>query len=102
MHTRTDTSLWTSHTLCLARTKRTHNLPDRTVALVRELSTGYGVADTQDAVVELAVDELARRLRESEEAHAWATAPADQELVAEVQAIEREFASADAETWPAE
>jgi hypothetical protein len=86
----------------VARTKRTYNLPDRTVTLVRELSAGYGVADTQDAVVELAVDELARRLRESEEADVWATAPADPEFVSEVQAIEREFASADAETWPAE
>ena len=86
----------------MARTKRTYNLPDRTVALVRELSAGYGLADTQDGVVELAVDELVRHLRESEEGDLWAAAPGDPEFVAEVRAIEREFATADAETWPAE
>ena len=85
----------------MARTKRTYNLPDRTVALVRELSAGYGLADTQDGVVELAVDELVRHLREAEEADVWATARADPELVAEVQSIEREFGAADVETWPA-
>ena len=86
----------------MARTKRTYNLPDRTVALVRELSAGSGLADTQDGVVELAVDELVRHLRESEEADLWATAPADAEFAAEVRAIERQFAAADSETWPAE
>jgi len=85
----------------MARTKRTYNLPDRTVALVRELSAGYGLADTQDGVVELAVDELVRHLREADEADLWATARADPEFVAEVGVVERGFAAADAETWPA-
>jgi hypothetical protein len=86
----------------MARIKRTYNLPDRTVALVRELSADYGLADTQDGVVELAVDELVRHLREAEEADLWATAPADPAFVAEVRDTERGFAAADAETWPAE
>jgi hypothetical protein len=46
-----------------ARTKRTYNLSSATVRRVREMAERYGVAPTQDAVVELAVDELERRLR---------------------------------------
>jgi hypothetical protein len=86
----------------MARVKRTYNLPDRTVKLVRDLAAGYGLADSQDGVVELAVDELARHLREAEEAARWAAAASDPEFVAEVQAIEREFAAMDGETWPPE
>jgi len=86
----------------MVRTKRTYNLPDRTVALVRELSTEYGLADTQDGIVELAVDELARHIRESEEAARWAAASGDRAFRAEARSIEQEFATADRETWPAE
>ena len=49
------------------RTKRTYNLPEATVRTVRELAATHGVADTQDGVIELAVDELARRLRDEAE-----------------------------------
>ena len=38
---------------------------------VRELADDYHAAPTQDAVIELAVDELRRRLREAAEADAW-------------------------------
>jgi hypothetical protein len=41
------------------RTKRTYNLPERTVQAVRELAATNGVASTQDGVIKLAVDELA-------------------------------------------
>lgn len=82
------------------RTKRTYNLPERTVRTVRELAADYGVAPTQDAVIELAVDELARRLREDEEAACWAKAAADPGWRAEVAEIEAAWASADRETWP--
>jgi hypothetical protein len=47
----------------MSRVKRTYNLPEETVLAVRELSEQYGLAPTQDAVVELAVDELRRHLR---------------------------------------
>ncbi len=83
----------------MSRVKRTYNLPDRTVQLVRELTAEYGLADSQDGIVELAVDELARHLREAEEADAWAAAAGDPEFRAEARAVEREFAAADAETW---
>jgi hypothetical protein len=86
----------------MSRVKRTYNLPDRTVRLVRELSVECGLAETQDGIVELAVDELARHLREAEEAERWAAAAADPEFVTEVRAVRLGFAAADAETWPAE
>lgn len=84
------------------RTKRTYNLPVRTVRTVRELAAVYGVAETQDGVVELAVDELARRLRDDEEAARWAEAAADPTFRAEAAELQAAWAAADRETWPRE
>jgi hypothetical protein len=85
----------------MTRVKRTYNLPDRTVRLVRELSVEYGLAETQDGVVELAVDELARHLRDAAESERWAAAAGDPEFGEESRRIDRELAAADRETWPA-
>lgn len=82
------------------RVKRTYNLPPATVRLVRELSEEYAVAPSQDAVIELAVDELDRRLRERREADAWAEAARDPAFATEVDDLERAYRAADAETWP--
>lgn len=82
------------------RTKRTYNLPERTVHVVRELSGRYGVAATQDGVIELAVDELARRLRDAEEAARWEAAAADPAFRAEAADLDAAYATADLETWP--
>ena len=84
------------------RTKRTYNLPERTVRTVRELAAAYGVAETQDGVVELAVDELARRLRDEQEAARWAEATGDPAFRAEATDVETAWAPADLETWPRE
>lgn len=84
------------------RTKRTYNLPERTVRTVRELAAAYGVAETQDGVIELAVDELARRLREDAEAGLWSAAAVDPAFVVEAADIAGAYAPADAETWPRE
>lgn len=83
------------------RTKRTYNLSAATVRRVREMAERYGVAPTQDAVVELAVDELERRLREEREASAWEAAAGDASFRGEVEEIEAAYRSADRETWPA-
>jgi hypothetical protein len=83
------------------RVKRTYNLAPRTVHRVREMAERYGVAPSQDAVIELAVDELERRIREQQEADAWAQAAADPQFRAEVAEIEGSFHDADRETWPA-
>ena len=84
------------------RVKRTYSLPARTVQLVKELAADYRLAPTQDAVVELAVDELARRERDRREAAVWAAAANDPEFRAEATALEEGFRTADLETWPAE
>jgi hypothetical protein len=84
------------------RVKRTYNLPERTIDVVRELAASYGVAGTQDGVIELAVDELARRLREEEEAARWEAAASEPAFRSEVSEVERLYAAADLETWPRE
>lgn len=83
------------------RVKRTYNLPYETVQTVRRLAE-HGVAASQDAVVERAIDDLARRIREAEEADAWARAAEDPLFTGEMRALDAEFATADAETWPPE
>ncbi len=80
--------------------KRTYNLPPATVKRVREMAERYGVAASQDAVVELAVDELERRLREEHEANAWEQAAADPAFRAEADELEAAYRVADGETWP--
>lgn len=83
------------------RVKRTYNLAPSTVRRVREMAEHYAVAPSQDAVVDLAVDELERRLREEREAATWEAAAADPAFGAEVDGFEMAFRSADGETWPA-
>lgn len=97
--TRIDTLIrtWHARATMRTRTKRTYNLSSATVRRVREMAERYGVAPTQDAVVELAVDELERRLREEREASVWEDAATDPTM-AEVDAAYRQ---ADRETWPA-
>ena len=83
------------------RVKRTYNLAPATVRRVREMADEYGVAPSQDAVIELAVDELERRLRDDREADAWAEAAADPAFVAEAAELEAGWRAVDRETWPA-
>ena len=87
--------------MATTRTKRTYNLSTVTVRRVREMAERYGVAPTQDAVVELAVDELERRLREDREASAWEEAATDASFRSEVNELDSAYLSADRETWPA-
>ena len=73
------------------RVKRTYNLSANTVHRVREMAERYGVASSQDAVVELAIDELERRLRDAAEAAAWEQAASDPTFQAEVADLEKAF-----------
>jgi len=84
----------------MLKTKRTYNLSPQTIATVQTLVAERGIAPTQDALVELAVDELARHVREADEAEAWAAAASDPEFAAEVDALEALYRTADRETWP--
>lgn len=97
-----DTQNWKCHHRRMRRTvKRTYNLPPRTLSQVREMAERYGVAASQDAVVELAVDELERRLRDQREAVTWEAAAGDPLFRAEAHELEAAYRSADRETWPA-
>jgi hypothetical protein len=84
----------------MSRVKRTYNLPPETVRRVRDRAEEYAVAPSQDAVIELAVDELDRRLRDARDADAWAAAASDPAFRAEADDVERAYAAADGETWP--
>ncbi len=83
----------------VTRIKRTYNLAPATVRRVRELAEEYAVAPSQDAVIELAIDELDRRLRDAREGDAWAAAATDPAFTAESAELEAAYGSADAETW---
>jgi hypothetical protein len=85
----------------VSRLKRTYNLPEETIRTVRELSERYGLDRSQDGVVELAVEELERQLRDADESRLWAAAAQEPEFEREAAALEIAYGSADAETWPA-
>lgn len=81
------------------RIKRTYNLDEATVRHVREMSSEYGVADSQDAVVELAVERLYREALDRVEAERWTAAATDQPFVAEIREIAADLDGDD--PWPA-
>jgi hypothetical protein len=81
-----------------ARTKRTYRISARTQARVKELSARYGIAGSQDAVVEVAVDRLFREVEEQAEADRWAEAARDPAFRVEIAEIAQQLD--DAETWP--
>ncbi|HEV8698998.1 MAG TPA: hypothetical protein VGQ89_14980 [Candidatus Limnocylindrales bacterium] len=99
IHVPIDTQEDVCHAPIVLKTKRTYNLSRRTIDTVQALAERK-VAPTQDALVELAVDELARHVREADEADAWAAAAADPEFVAEAEELAAAYRTADAETWP--
>lgn len=59
------------------------------------------IAPTQDALVEMAIEDLAMALRLADEAEQYAAAAADLVLRREADDLERDFARLDAEVWPA-
>ena len=81
------------------RIKRTYNLDESTVRHVREMSAEYGLADSQDAVVELAVERLYREALDRVESDRWAAAAADPAFVAEMREVAADLDGGDA--WPA-
>ena len=80
-----------------ARTKRTYSLRPATVSRVRELAARYG--SSQDAVVDRAVEELDRAVRDEAEANSWAEAAADLEFAGEAAQISVAFDEPG--RWPA-
>lgn len=80
------------------RVKRTYNLDETTVRHVREMSAEYGVADSQDAVVELAVERLYQEATDRAEAERWTAAAADTEFQVEMRTIASDLDEPDG--WP--
>jgi hypothetical protein len=94
-----DTHEWVHHNGVVGdRVKRTYNLDSTIVQRVRELASEYGVARSQDAVVELAVERLYAHMRDQEEADQWAMAAQDSDFRAEAGEIASEMR--DGEAWP--
>ena len=81
-----------------SRVKRTYNLDESTVRHVRDMSSEYGVADSQDAVVELAVERLYREALDRAEADRWAATAADPRFTAEMREIAADLDRDD--PWP--
>jgi len=81
------------------RIKRTYNLAESTVRHVREMSAEYGLADSQDAVVELAVERLYRDALDRVESDRWAAAAVDPAFVADMRGVAADLDGDD--SWPA-
>lgn len=79
--------------------KRTYNISPESVATVKRLVDEERIAPTQDAVVEQAIQELARRLRDAGDARLWGSAARDPEFVAEARDIDAFFAEDDVRAW---
>ena len=80
--------------------KRTYNLSTEAVETVKALADRKSVAPTQNGVVEVAIRELARRVRDADDGERWAQAARDPEFVDEAEQLAREFASDDRAAWP--
>ena len=88
-----------AHTAAMTgKAKRTYNLSAATVHRVRELAEVSKVAQSQDGVVEMAVERLYLDVRAKEEASLWEAAAADPAFAPEMRGIAADFR--DDETWP--
>jgi len=81
------------------RAKRTYSLSPDTIATVKRLVEERRVALTQDALVERAITEFARRIQDDDDTRLWAQAASDPEFQSEMQALESGFADDDLRAW---
>jgi hypothetical protein len=81
------------------RVKRTYNLSPDTIATVKRLVEVDHVAATQDALVEHAIEELDRIIRDAHEARLWSEMARDAEFQAELVQIDRALPSDDPARW---
>lgn len=79
--------------------KRTYNLSANSIATVKRLAEEEHIASSQDAVVEQAIAELDRLVRESADARLWSQAVQDQEFQAEVRQITTELPADNLDRW---
>jgi ABC-type taurine transport system ATPase subunit len=81
------------------KTKRTYNISPEAVATVKRLVEERHLAPSQDALVERAIIEFARRVRDADDARMWQAARDDAEFQAEVEQIGAEFFADDDRAW---
>ena len=79
--------------------KRTYNISPEAVATVKRLVEERHLAPSQDALVEQAIAELARCVRDADDARLWQQAAYDTEFQAEAQQIDVEFSRDDLQAW---
>lgn len=81
------------------KVKRTYNISQDAIDLVKRSVEELHAAPTQDAFVEEAIAAYARRLRDAQEARLWRQAADDPDYQADVRALESLFAEDDARAW---
>ncbi len=81
-----------------ARIKRTYNLSPESIEQVRRLVREAGLADSQDGIVELAIERLYREVRDRDEASSWLRAAHDEAFQSEVREIDAAYGTS--EGWP--
>jgi hypothetical protein len=81
------------------KTKRTYNISSEAVATVRRLVEEEHLAPSQDALVEQAINDLARRVQDAADARLWSEAAVDDDFQVEAQGIDAEFAPDDHRAW---
>lgn len=81
------------------KAKRTYNISPEAIATVKRLVEERHLAPSQDALVEQAIAEFARRVKDADEARLWAAAGADARFQAEAAQLDAEFAPDDLHAW---
>jgi hypothetical protein len=82
------------------KTKRTYNLSPEAVAHVRDLAARGDLAPSQDGVVELAIEQLYREVRDRDDAARWSIAARDEDFMHEMRTLAAELDGPAG--WPAE
>ena len=81
------------------KVKRTYNLSPAAIATVKRLVEVDHVAPSQDALVEHAIAELDRLVRDARDAQLWSQAPHDPAFQAELRQIDEDLPAPDLEAW---
>ena len=101
MNVRIDTSIVRAIITSMStKTKRTYNLSPEAVGHVRDLAARGDLAASQDAVVEMAIEQLYRDVRDREDAVLWSRSSQDAGFLREMRALESELDRP--KGWPAE
>lgn len=81
------------------KTKRTYNISPEAIATVKRLVEQRHLAPSQDALIEQAIADFARRVRDVDDAQLWEVAGADSQFQAEMETLDVEFIRDDLRSW---